>query len=167
MTKATSGDEKRQALKAKIEAAEQRNADRSIGDIARDASKKATDFVKEHPFATLAGVAVLGLAIGAMTKPGRRAGKAAGENASKFASYAAELGMAYATGLIDAASDLTQLGKDKIEDLGDAINDNAGELKRKASFRGGNAAAAAKSLTREAGKKAGRTVRDLRLRSRP
>ena len=65
----------------------------------------------------------------------------------------------------DAAGDAAQAGKDKVEDFSDAINDNAGALKRKANFKRGNAAAAAKALTREAGKKAGRTVRDLRLRS--
>jgi hypothetical protein len=161
-----STDAKRQELKAKIDAAEQRNVERSVGDMARGAAETATDFVKLHPIATVAGVAVLGLAIGAMTKPGRRAGKAAGDNASKFATYAAELGMAYASGLFDAAGEAAQSGKDTIEDLSDAINDNAGALKRKAGFKGGKAAAAAKALTREVGKKAGRSVRDLRLRSR-
>lgn len=161
-----SSDQKRQELKAKIEAAEQRNADRSIGDMAKEVSEQATDFVKLHPLATVAGVAVVGVAIGAMTKRGRSAGKAAGENVSEFASYAAELGLAYASGLFDAAGEVAQTGRDKAQDIGDALNDNAGSLKRKADFKGGNAAAAAKALTREAGKKAGRTVRDLRLRSR-
>ena len=161
-----SSDTKRQELKAKIVAAEQRNEQRTLDQLAKDASETASNFVKEHPLATVAGVALLGLAIGAMTKPGRAAGRAAGTKASAFGSYAAELGIAYATGLFDAASEAAQSGKDRIEDIGDALNDNAGSIKRKASFASGNAAAAAKSLTREAGKKAGRTVRDLRTRSR-
>ena len=159
-------DTKRAELKAKIEAAEQRNEERTLGQLARDASETATDFVKLHPFATLAGVAVLGLAVGAMTKPGRRAGKAAGAKVNHFATYAAELGAAYASGLIDAATDAVQTGKDTVEDIGDAINDNAGAAKRKASFISGNAAATARKLTRDAGKKAGRSIRDLRSRSR-
>ncbi|WP_209347549.1 hypothetical protein [Pontixanthobacter sp. CEM42] len=162
----SSSDGKRAELKAKIEAAEQRNEERTLGQLARDASETATDFVKLHPLATVAGVAVLGLAIGAMTKPGRRAGKAAGSKVNEFASYAAELGAAYATGLFDAATDAAQTSKDTIEDIGDAINDNAGAAKRKASFISGNAAAAAKTLTRNAGKKAGRSIRDLRSRAR-
>lgn len=161
-----SSEAKRQELKAKIEAAEQRNADRTLGQMAKEASETATNFVKLHPLATVAGVAVLGLAIGAMTRPGRRVGRAAGTRATAFASYAAELGMAYATGMFDAATEAAKTGKDTIEDIGDAINDNASAAKRKATFLSGNAAAEAKSLSRKVGKKAGRTVRDLRSRSR-
>ena len=160
-----SSEEKRQALKAKIEAAEQRNEERSLGDMAKDATDKATDFVKEHPFATLAGVAVVGLAIGAMTRPGRRAGQQVGRKASSLASYATELGLAYASGIMATAGNVAEAGKDKLEDFGDALNDNAGALRRQAAFKSGNAAAAARGFTREAGKKAGRSIRDLRNRA--
>lgn len=159
-----SPEEKRQELKAKIEAAEERNASRSLESYARDAADTATQFVKEHPIAAVTGVALLGLAVGAMTRPGRRAGAAAGRRASAFAGHAAELGIAYATGLFDAASDAAVHGKDRLEDIGDALNDNAQAAKRRAIFTGGNAAAAARTLARNAGKKAGRTSRDLRSR---
>ncbi|GAA4643863.1 hypothetical protein GCM10023115_18230 [Pontixanthobacter gangjinensis] len=159
-----SSEEKRQALKAKIEAAESRNADRGIGNIAREATDTATNFVKEHPIASIAGVAAIGLAIGAMTKPGRNAGRQAGKKASALAAYASEIGMAYATGLLDAAGEAAATGKDKLEDFSDTIGDNAGALKRRATFTGGNAAAAAKALSRNAGKKAGRSARDIRSR---
>jgi len=159
-----SSEEKRQELKAKIEAAEQRNQERSLGQYAREAADTATDFVKQHPLATIAGVAVVGLAIGAMTRPGRQAGRQAGRRAGAFATYAAEIGMAYATGLLDAAGDAAVSGKDKLEDLGDALNDNAGAIKRRATLESGNAAAAVKKMSREAGKKAGRNARDLRSR---
>lgn len=156
-----SAADKRNALKAKIEAAEMRNALRSAGDTAQDAAEMATDFVKRHPLAAIAGVAVLGLAIGAMTKPGREAGKKAGSNARKFAGYASEIGLAYAAGLLASLGDVVSDGKDAIEDATDKVTDNAGTLKRKAIFSGGNAAAAAKSISREAGKKAGRALRDM------
>lgn len=158
--------EKRQALKAKIEAAEARNEARSVGEYAESAAKTATEFVREHPIKAIAGVAVIGILIGAMTKPGRQAGAAAGRRASALASTATELGLAYASGLIDAAGDAALAGRDKLEDVGDALNDNAGALKRRAGFMRGNAAAAAKTLSREAGKKAGRSVRDLKARIR-
>ena len=159
-----SSEEKRQALKAKIEAAETRNAERSIGDMARDATDTATNFVKEHPIASVAGVAAIGLMVGAMTKPGRNAGRKAGKRAGALATYASEIGIAYATGLFDAAGEAASTGKDKLEDLGDSIGDNAGALKRRATFTGGNAAAAARALSRNAGKQAGRSARDLRAR---
>jgi hypothetical protein len=159
-----SSAEKRQELKAKIEAAEQRNANRSIEQYARDAAETATQFVKDHPVAAITGVALLGLAIGAMTRPGRRAGAEAGRRASAFATHAAEIGLAYASGLFDAASDAAKSGKDALEDMGDNLQDNADAARRRARFVGGNAAATARSLAREAGKKAGRTSRDLRAR---
>lgn len=156
-----SAAEKRNALKAKIEAAEMRNAMRTASQSAQDAAEMATDFVKRHPFATITGVAVLGLAIGAMTKPGREAGKKAGANAGQFANYASEIGLAYAAGLLASLGEVVSGGKDAIEDITDTVTDNAGAIKRKAIFSGGNAAAAAKSISREAGKRAGRALRDM------
>lgn len=156
-----SAADKRNALKAKIEAAEVRNALRSAGEAAQGAAETATEFVKRHPLATIAGVAVVGLAIGAMTKPGRKAGKKAGANAGQFANYASEIGIAYAAGLLASLGEAVSDGKDAIEDLTHTASDNAGAIKRKAVFNGGNAAAAAKSFSREAGKKAGRALRDM------
>ncbi|MFZ1742178.1 MAG: hypothetical protein WAT93_04950 [Pontixanthobacter sp.] len=159
-----SSEEKRQELKAKIEAAESRNAERNLGNYARDAAETATNFVKEHPIATVAGVAAVGLAIGAMTRPGRKVAIQSGKRASALATYATELGLAYASGLFDAAGDAATSGRDRLEDLGDSLGDNAAALKRRATFTGGNAAAAARSLSRRAGKSAGRTARDLKSR---
>ena len=161
-----SSEEKRQELKAKIEAAEQRNENRTFGDQMRDTTDTATQFVKEHPLATVAGVAVLGLAIGAMTRPGRRAGAKAGRRTSAFASRAADLGMLYAGNLFDTVEDAALAGKDRIEDFGDAAGDNARSLRRRASYSGGNAAASARELARDAGKTAGRSKRNLKLRAK-
>lgn len=159
-----STDEKRDELRARIEAAEERNAERSFADYARDARDSATSFVKDHPFATVAGVAAIGLAIGAMTRPGRRYGRQAARRTSALATYASELGLAYAAGLLDTAGDAARVGRDKLEDLGDAAGDSARSLRREASHRAGDTADAARRLTREIGKKAGRTTRGLRSR---
>lgn len=153
--------DKRNALKAKIEAAELRNAMRSAGDSASVAAASAGEFVKRHPLATVAGVAVIGLAIGAMTKPGREAGKKVSANAGEFSRYASEIGLAYISGLLDTMGDAVDTGKDALVDLSDTVSDNAGAVKRKAVFTGGSAAAAAKSFSRDAGKKAGRALRDM------
>lgn len=161
-----SSEEKRQELKAKIEAAEQRNENRTLGDQMSDATDSATQFVKDHPLATIAGVAVLGLAIGAMTRPGRRAGAEAGRRTSAFASRAADLGMLYAGNLFDTVEDSALAGKDHIEDFGAAAGDNARSLRRRASFSGSNAAASARELARDTGKMANRSRRNLRLRAK-
>jgi ElaB/YqjD/DUF883 family membrane-anchored ribosome-binding protein len=145
--------DKRDRLRERIEAAEARNAERSLGDYARDAAEGATDFVKRHPFTAVAGVAVIGLAIGAMTRPGRRAGKKAGKRASAFASYAAEIGLAYATGLLDKAGEAGKAGQSRLGELGGA-----------AAERGHDAADAAQRLSRQIADKAGRSMKNLRSR---
>lgn len=146
-------NEKRDRLRERIDAAEARNAARTVADQAREAAATATDFVKRHPLATVAGVAVAGLAIGAMTRPGRRAGKKASKRAGAFASYAAEIGLAYATGLLDKAGDAARTGQDKLSELGGA-----------AANRGGDAAETARRLSSELSAKASKSIRELRGR---
>ncbi|MGB7374687.1 hypothetical protein [Pontixanthobacter sp.] len=149
----------RSALKDKIDAAEARNALRSAGSSAGDAAAAAGDFIKRHPLATMAGVAVIGLAIGAMTKPGREVGRKVSSNAGELSRYASEIGLAYISGLMDSVGDAVDTGKDALTDLGDTVSDNAGAARRRAAFVGANATAAAKSFSRDAGKKAGRALR--------
>lgn len=146
-------NDKRDRLRERIDAAEARNAARSVADQARDAAATATDFVKRHPLAMIAGVAVVGLAVGAMTRPGRRAGRQASKRAGAFASYAAEIGLAYATGLLDKAGDAARTGQDKLSELGGVAAD-----------RGGDAADTARRLTSELGAKASKSLRELRGR---
>lgn len=155
---------KRDELRAKIEAGEQRNAERTMGDYARDASEKAAAFVKEHPLAAVAGVAAVGLAIGAMTRPGRRAAQNAGRKTSAFASYAAELGMAYASGLFDAASGAAKSGGEKLGDFGDDMAHKARSARRTASHSAGDVADNLRFIGRKAARQAGRSLREVRSR---
>ncbi|MCB2085953.1 MAG: hypothetical protein KDE07_05820 [Sphingomonadaceae bacterium] len=155
---------KRDELRAKIEAGEQRNAERTVGDMARDATRQATDFVKEHPLAAVAGVAAVGLAIGAMTRPGRRAGKAAGKRASALAGYATELGLAYASGLFDAASNAAKTGGERIEDFSEEVVHGARNARRSASHAAGDAADNIRFIGRKAARHAGRSLRNARSR---
>lgn len=157
----TAGDAKREELREKIEAAEARNEARSVGDMARDAQEAATEFVKEHPIATIAGVAAIGLAIGAMTRPGRRVGK----RGAALAAMAAEFGMSYAREALELAEGAAASGKDKLEDLGDSIGESARGLRRDAAYYADSTTDKARTFGRRAGKKAGRAMRDLRARS--
>ena len=155
-----STQEKRDELRAKIEAGEQRNADRSIGDYAKDATDSATRFVKDHPIAAVAGVAMIGLAIGAMTRPGRRAGQRAGA----LATYATEMGLAYASGLLDQAGDAARAGGVALGDLGDDMAFGARKAKRSAAHSFGDAQDNVLTMSRKAARQAGRAYRDARAR---
>ena len=72
-------EQKREKLRERIEAGEQRNEERTLAEQAKDAADSAVEFTKKHPFAVVGGVLLAGLAIGAMTRPGRRIGRRSGE----------------------------------------------------------------------------------------
>ena len=153
-------EEKKQELRARIEAGEARNANRSISDYAKDASETATEFVKEHPFVAIAGVAAVGLAIGAMTRPGRRLAGRAGS----LATYASELGIAYASGLLDSAGAAARKGGESLEDWSEDVRHDARAARRAASHRLSDASDDIRHAGRKAARRAGRKLRDARTR---
>lgn len=157
--------EKREELKNRIEAGQQRHANRTVGDYARQARDNATAFVKEHPVATVVGGVAIGVIVASMVPgPGRRMRKQATKRGSALAAMVAELGVAYGTTLLDNLGSAARTGGGRLEDLGDAIGDGARDFRRQASLQGSAAGETARRLTRDVGKKTGRKVRDLRAR---
>ena len=153
--------EKRETLREKIEAGERRNAERSLGDYAREARDGATSFVKAHPIATVAGGLALGVIVASLVPgPGRRLSCASAAKGSALAAMLTELGIAYGTGLLDNLGDAARDGQDKLEDLGHSVGDTARSLRREAD----DASESAESFGRDAGKRATRTLRNLRSR---
>lgn len=163
-TKILTDEEKRAKLREKIGAAEQRNAERSVGDIARDAADTVTGFAKRHPLATVGGAIGIGLAIGAMTRPGRRLTRRTG----LFAAMAADTAMKYGLDAFDragtATSAATRAGSDGFQDLGESLSSALRSIRRDAAYHADSAGDAMRSTKRRAGRKASRTVRDLRSR---
>ena len=156
---------KREELKNRIEAGQQRHANRTVGDYAREARDNATAFVKEHPVATVVGGVAIGVIVASMVPgPGRRMRKKATKRGSALAAMVAELGLAYGTSMIDNLTRAARTGGDRLEDLGDALGDGARDLRRQAGLQGSVASDTARRLTRDVGKKTGRKVRDLRAR---
>ncbi|GMM94284.1 hypothetical protein [Qipengyuania sp. MTN3-11] len=163
-TKIVTDQEKREQLREKIEAAEARNEERTLADQARDALESATQFVKERPLTAVAGVAVVALAIGALSRPGRRLGRRGGV----IAAAAADAAMVYAMGLADragtAGSAALRGGSDAFEDVSDTLGKSARKLRRDAAYRADVAGDALRSTKRKAGRKTSRGLRDLRSR---
>ena len=157
-----STQESRDALRQRIEEGEARLAERDFAAAAQEAADAAKEFVREHPVATIAGVAAIGLVIGAMTRPGRRLGS----RAAGLASYATEAGIAYAMGVIDAAGDFAddvrEAGAERIEDLSDTVDRTTRKAKREGSYLAATARDTVHDLGRKAGRKAGRTFRQTR-----
>lgn len=153
-------EEKRDELRAKIEAAEKRNDERSIADQAKEAADTAVEFAKRHPLLTVGGAIVAGLAIGAMTRRGRRLGRRGGA----FAALATDAALAYGARMIDRATDAAEFAGDRIEDMGDSAATAARGMRRDASYRLDKATDALRSTKRKAGRKGSRSIRDLRTR---
>ena len=143
---------KRDELRQRIEAAEARNRDKSIGEYAGEAREGASEFVRDHPLASVAGGIAIGLLLGALV-PGRRIG----HRASSWAANLAEMGAVYGAGLFHSAEDTA-------EDLGDSLSKKSRSLRRSANYYGGTTADEANFLRRRSGRKVTRTMRDLRAR---
>jgi len=160
-----SSETKRQALREKIEAGRQRLAERDYAQAAKEAADSATNFVKQHPYATLGGAIFIGVALGAMTKRGRKLGSRAGQRGGVVARLLTDAAIAYGVKLIDQATDAARTGQDRIEDLSDDLTDKARATKRDATHMVGTASDKARSTVRRTSRKASRTLRDLRSRT--
>lgn len=155
-----SDEQKREQLRARIEAGEQRNEERSLADQAKDAADSVLEFTRKHPLAVVGGVLVVGLAIGAMTRPGRRLGRRGGV----LAGLAADAALAYGARMVDTVLDGAQYAGDRIEDLGDSASTAARGLRRDAGYKLDVAGDALRSSGRKAGRKGSRAYRALRTR---
>ena len=158
-TKKTDAD-KREALRAKIDAGEERNAERSFADQAKEAAEGALEFVKANPIKSVTAVAVGALLIGAMTRPGRRAGRKAGT----LAAVATDAALAYGLSLLDAAGGAASKGQDRLAGLGETVGDKARAWQSTAAKEGGDLSDYLVKVARKGGKRAGTTIDELRSR---
>lgn len=178
-------DDKRDALRARIEAAERRNAERSVAGQAREVARSAADYTRAHPLTVIGGAVALGLAIGLLTRPGQRAARKAGEAISDAASSAksglrgattrggskigqviGETVMAYVMTALDELLETARAGQDKAAEIGDAAGGRARKLTSDASDAAGAAADSTRELVRKGADIAVGVVRDLRRKTR-
>lgn len=152
--------QKREALREKIEAGENRNAERSLADQAKDVADGAVAYVKANPLKTVAAVAIGALVIGAMTRPGRRAGRKAGA----MAGVATEAALAYGMGLLEAASGAASKGQERLAELGDTVGDKARSWQSTAAREGGDLSDYLLNVAKRSGRRAGKTIDELRGR---
>ncbi|VVT15247.1 hypothetical protein [Erythrobacter sp. EC-HK427] len=157
--------EKREEIKARIAAAEAREAQLSeqslatrAADSAADAGEAFTTFVKKHPVASAAGGVLLGILIASAFKGPRQAAIRGGAKAASLATIGAEIASGFASQLMDDASELGREGARRAEDLTDVAGDRARSLKRSAAHKVGDAADAARIARRETGKALARAL---------
>lgn len=182
-------DDKRDSLRARIEAAERRNADRTLADNARQAAQAAADYTRANPLIVIGGAVAVGLAIGLLTRPGRQVARRAASSATSAVSGAAssaasgvkgmtasggsrlgrmlgDAAVAYVLTLIDEALDSARTGQDRAADLGDAAEAQARKLKAGATQMAGKTAENSRALARKTRATAGRVVDDLKRKAK-
>lgn len=71
-------EQQRAALKERIAKAQARFGDRSPEELAADAAQSALNFAKQNPLLIIGGTIALGLALGSLTRRGRKAAATGG-----------------------------------------------------------------------------------------
>jgi len=182
----TTRETKRDALRAKIEASERRIAERSFSDQAKDAAVSAKDYTKQNPAIVIGGAVAIGLLIGLLSRPGRRAaqraaigtvgiaetattetkhaGRLAADNTSRLGDYIGDALVALGVKLMDGAVDGARAGQDAFEDLGDSASRKARSLRRDADYFTGTTADNARHTTVRARRRANRAMRNIKGR---
>ena len=168
----------RDSLRARIEAAERRNAERSLADQAREAAAAATDYARAHPLAVVGGALALGLLVGLATRPGRKvAARAAGavtaaasgaassatsgvkelaaSGGSKLGALIGNALMAYAMQVIEEVLDGTRAGQERIGDFSEAAGEKARNVTATVTGTARKAASATKRKATSAARRVG------------
>ncbi len=181
--------DQRDALRAKIEASERRNAERTLAEQAREAAGAAAEYTRAHPLTVIGGAVAAGLAIGLLTRPGRRvAGQAlhsAGEaisgagskasssvkglgtrGGSRIGTVIGETAMGYIMTALDELLDTARAGQDKAAELGDAAGTQAKRLSANASDAAASATDSTLALARKTADVAVGVVRDIRRKTK-
>lgn len=131
--------DKRQEIKNRIAAAQERQAEREGDSVGAMITEKAaaardgvTSFAREHPVATVAGGLALGVLVSALFKnsPTRRAGRFAGEKAVGLAALSGEVASSLLHQVLETTASARKTGTDKIEEAGDAARQSARHIGR-------------------------------------
>ena len=162
---ATDPADKRQEIKARIAAAQERQAARDDR-LARGSAEKApaardgvTQFARDHPVAAVAGGLAIGVLISAMFKnsPTRRAGRHVGARAAGLATLGSEIASSLLQQVVEGTANARRSGAEKLEDAGEAVSETARKVGSSASEGIGNGADLARTAAREIGRSIARS----------
>jgi len=160
---------KRQQLKTKVAAGQARHRDMGrttivdrAGEAAIEAKDRFVEFAKEHPIATVAGGVALGVLVSGLFKrsPTRKLGNAAAKRAGTIAALGAEFALAYAQQAMAIANEAGREGAHKLGELGETVGSTARSTGRAAAGRAGDLTEAARIVTRDAGKRLSKALRN-------
>ncbi|HSM53173.1 MAG TPA: hypothetical protein VK839_03225 [Erythrobacter sp.] len=117
----TTTEDKRSALRTRIENAQERLAGHHVADQARDAAGTLVDYAKRNPLVVLGGVAALGLVLGRLSRGGRAAATASG----LLGRIATDAAIAFALTMYDKAVQRAR-EEQEAEDASPRLSDRTG-----------------------------------------
>ena len=152
-------EEKREAIRARIEAGEadlERRQETSFTDQLAEARDAAVEYTKKNPLTVVAGAVVAGIAISALFRnsPTRRAGR----RGAALAALAADAVMEYGEAALATISEAGRSGLQSLDDLGDRAGYEARHLGRAAKFRAADASDRSRLMGRRAIKGSRRSI---------
>lgn len=151
----TVSDEKRQRIRDKIAASQERLEKEAIAEReseneyaakARELGDSAKSFAKDHPVLTVVGGLAAGVLIAALLKP--QTARRLGTKALAYGTVAAEGAKRYGNRALDSAGDAGAEARDRFGDLGHGMADSASDLAREAERIGQAAIENARETTR-------------------
>lgn len=151
----TVSDEKRQRIRDKIAASQERLEKQALAEReseneyaakARELGNSAKGFAKEHPVLTVAGGLAVGALIAALLKP--QTARALGKKALAFGAVAAEGAMLYGNRALDSAGDAGAQAKESLGEFGSNVAGRTGDLAKEAERIGQAALENARETTR-------------------
>ncbi len=162
-----SAADSRDALRARIEAAERRNADRTIADQAREAATAAVDYTRANPLTVIGGALAVGLLVGLFTRSGAASsarsgvGNVASRGGSRLGQMVGQALVSYAMTVIDEVLDTARAGQERAGEFGDAAASQARTITARTTEAAGSAADSTRALARKTADAAAGVVRDL------
>ena len=125
-----SDDPRRASIKARLAAAEARDAARNAAGKAGEAKDKFVAFAQEHPLATVAGGLALGVLVASLFPGPRRAARAGGARAAGLAAIGGEMLLALATQALSKAGEAGETARRAGHEAGDRLSEVGGEVVR-------------------------------------
>ncbi|QIG53023.1 hypothetical protein G6N82_01585 [Altererythrobacter sp. BO-6] len=102
-------EDKRNALRQRIETAQNRLSENPASNYAREAADQVIGFAKANPLVVLAGAVAVGLTLGSLSQRGKKAAAATGV----FRRFATDAAIAFAVALYERASHRSEEEKDQ------------------------------------------------------
>lgn len=156
-------DPKRQEIKERIAASQQRHGTRGVGATSSrtEDQRGVVGFATDHPILTVASGLAVGVLIAGLFPSARSAARNGGKRASKLGAAGTTAAFSLFQHLIDSAGDASRAGGETLSDLGSTIGQTARGATRDVRHVADQSSETARIAARDAGKAFSRSLNKL------